>query len=74
MKIITGKVISNKMGNTVTVQTETLWEHPVYKKRIKRSTKYHAHTDKKIKEGTVVKIQEVKPISKTVFWNVVEVL
>ena len=74
MKTVIGKVKSNKMQNTVIVGVETFWEHPVYKKRVKRSTNYHAHTDQKIKEGVKVKIVEVKPISKTVCWKVVEVI
>jgi len=74
MKTIVCKVISNKMQNTVTVQTETLWEHPVYKKRLKRSTKYYAHTDKKVNEGAIVKIEEIKPVSKMVCWKVIEIV
>jgi len=74
MKTVTGKVISNKMQNTIVVSVGTFWQHPVYKKRIKRSTNYHAHTDKKIAEGSKVKITQIKPISKTVCWKVVEVI
>lgn len=74
MKTIIGKVTSNAMQNTVTVITETLQEHPVYKKRMKKTTKYTAHTDKKIKLNSLVKIQEVKPISKRKCWKVIEVI
>ncbi len=74
MKTVIGKVTSNKMKDTVTIMVETLWEHPVYKIRLKRSTKYHAHTEKAIKEGALVKIEQIKPISKLVCWKVTEVL
>jgi small subunit ribosomal protein S17 len=74
MRTLVGKVISNKMDKTISVLVERLWEHPVYKKRIRRSRKYLVHTDKKIAEGKFVKIGEVKPISKNKNWKVIEIV
>lgn len=74
MKTLIGKIVSNKMEKTVTVIVEGLWEHPIYKKRIKQSTKYLAHTEDKLTDGQVVKIAEVRPISKRKSWKVLEVL
>ncbi|NMB56948.1 30S ribosomal protein S17 [Candidatus Beckwithbacteria bacterium] len=74
MKTLTGKVISNKMENTVTVLVENMWQHPVYQKSIKRSKKFLAHTDKKITEGKFVVIAETRPISKRKNWKVLEVI
>ena len=74
MKTLTGTIVSNKMDKTVVVYVERLWEHPVYKKRVKRSTKFSAHTDKPIKEGKTVVIAETTPISKTKRWKVIEVV
>jgi small subunit ribosomal protein S17 len=74
MKTLTGTITSNKMEKTVVVNVERLWQHPVYKKRVKRSTKISAHTDKPLKEGQTVTIAETTPISKTKRWKVVEVI
>ena len=74
MKTLTGKIVSAKTENTVTVLTERLWEHPIYKKRIKRSKKYLVHTEDKLTEGQIVKIAETRKISKNKNWKVIEVL
>lgn len=74
MKTLTGKIVSNKMEKSVVVYIERLWEHPVYKKRVKKSTKLTAHTDKNLKLGDTVIIAETSPISKTKRWKVIEVV
>lgn len=74
MKTLTGTVTSNKMTQTVVVKVEHMWQHPVYKKQLKRSQKYMAHTDKSVAIGKVVRIGETRPISKNKSWKVVEVL
>ena len=64
-KIYTGKVISNKMDKTVVVAVTRLFQHPVYKKTVKRVTKFKAHDDKnKCHIGDTVKIIEIRPLSK----------
>ncbi len=71
-KVKTGKVISNKTINTITVAVERMKTHPLYSKRFRVTKKYHADTDGKSFEiGDVVTIEEVKPISKTKTWKVV---
>jgi small subunit ribosomal protein S17 len=74
MKVIVGKVVSNKMDKTVTVEVESMWEHPLYHKRITRSQKYLAHTEKKVAEGKTVKISQCRPVSKHKAWKVIEVV
>ena len=75
MKTLTGKIVSVKTQNTVSVLVERLWEHPIYKKRIKKSKKYSVHTEKKLTEGMTVKIADAgKKFSKTKSWQVIEVL
>lgn len=64
MKKFTGSVIKAKMPKTVTVLVERLWQHPIYKKRVKRSKKYLVHDEIGVKIGDRVVIQEVRPISK----------
>lgn len=71
MKTLSGKVISNKMDKTVVVLVETKWQHPLYKKTIKRSKKFLAHDETAAQIGDEVTISESKPISKKKRWQVV---
>ncbi|MCB1955679.1 MAG: 30S ribosomal protein S17 [Rhodocyclaceae bacterium] len=70
----TGRVISDKMTNTVTVLVERRVKHPLYGKVIKRSAKYHAHSVDGAAEGDLVEIEECRPISKTKSWKVTKVI
>lgn len=69
-----GKVVSNKMNQTVIVKVERLIVHPIYKKRVKRSSTFAVQTDEPIEEGKTVEIVETKPYSKTKRFKVVRVL
>ncbi len=74
-RTIEGRVVSNKMDKTVTVLVERQVKHALYGKYIKRSTKLHAHdADNSCKEGDVVRVTEIAPLSKTKNWRVVEVI
>ena len=64
-KIYTGEVISDKMDKTVVVAVKRLAQHPIYKKTIKKVTKFKAHDEgNKCKIGDKVSIIESKPLSK----------
>ncbi|MAZ07294.1 MAG: 30S ribosomal protein S17 [Rickettsiales bacterium] len=70
-RILRGVVVSNKSDKTVTVLVKRKVMHPVYKKYINKSKKYHAHDEKnKCEIGEIVSIKENKPISKTKTWVV----
>ncbi|HAW49358.1 TPA: 30S ribosomal protein S17 [bacterium] len=69
-----GVVISDKQEKTVVVQGETIAQHPVYKKYIKRRRKYYAHNEKGAKLGNKVRIIETRPLSKLKRWRIVEIL
>jgi len=72
-KIYAGKVISNKMEKTVVVAVTRLFQHPVYKKTMKRVTKFKAHDEKnKCNIGDMVKIVGTRPLSKEKRWVVIE--
>ena len=74
-RTIEGRVVSNKMDKTVTVLVERQVKHALYGKYIKRSTKLHAHdADNSCKEGDVVRVTEITPMSKTKNWRVVEII
>lgn len=74
-KVRQGRVVSDKMEKTVVVATETLVEHPLYGKRIRRTSKYHAHDEENdCREGDLVEIMETRPLSKTKRWRVTRVI
>ena len=71
-RVLQGVVVSDKMDKTVTVLVERRVMHPLYKKFIKRSKRYHAHDEaNQHKVGDVVRISECKPISTTKTWEVI---
>jgi len=73
MKALKGVVTSTKMNKTVVVSVERKKIHPIYGKGIKQTKKYHVHDEKGVKVGSLVKIVETKPLSKTKRWTIVEV-
>ena len=74
-KKLVGEVISNKMDKTIVVEVTRLVKHRVYKKIVRRSTKFKAHDEEnKAKEGDRVRIVESRPVSKTKRWKLIEVL
>ena len=73
-RTLTGKVVSDKMDQTITVLVERRVQHPVYKKFVKRSTKVHAHdANNECQIGDVVTVKESRPLSKTKTWTLVTV-
>ena len=71
-RVLQGVVVSDKADKTVTVLVERRVMHPVYKKFIKRSKKYHAHDEaNQFNVGDMVRIRECRPISKSKTWEIV---
>ncbi len=69
-----GIVVSDKCDKTVTVKVDSMVKHPIYKKYIRRSSKFAAHdVDNSAKQGDYVTIQECRPISKSKTWKVIAV-
>lgn len=72
IKIFSGKVVSDKMKDTVVVLVDNYKKHPIYGKYIKRQNKFKAHdAGNKHKIGDTVSIRETKPISKDKHFMVV---
>jgi small subunit ribosomal protein S17 len=70
-----GRVVSDKMEKTVVVSVESVRRHPLYHKRITRSTKFLAHDEQNsCKPGDVVRIEETRPLSKRKRWIVREIM
>ena len=74
-KTRTGVVVSDKMDKTIVVAAETLIAHPLYHKRIKRTTKFKAHDEhNECRIGDTVSIMETRPLSRDKRWRLVEIL
>lgn len=73
MKVYKGKVISIKMQKTATVVVERIVAHPLYKKRYKRTKKYHVHDELGVKVGDAVIFAASRPYSKLKRWKIIEV-
>ena len=70
-RILEGLVVSDKGDKTVVVKVERTFLHPVLRKTVRRSKKYHAHDEANAYHaGEVVRIQECPPRSKLKAWEV----
>ena len=71
-RILSGTICKAMNKKTVVVEVERTFKHPIYKKYIKRSKKYHAHDETDaLRVGDKVMIEETRPISKLKTWKVV---
>lgn len=71
----TGKVVSDKMDKTVVVGVSRLYQHPTYKKIVKRIIKFKAHDEtNECKTGDTVEIVESRPLSKEKRWVVLKII
>jgi len=72
---LVGEVVSVKMEKTVNVKVTRQIAHPVYHKRVKRYKSFLAHVSSvSPKEGDIVKITAVRPISKNKRWQVSQII
>lgn len=74
-KVYQGRVVSDKMDKTITVQIDTYKTHPVYGKRVKYSRKYKAHDENNAaKKGDIVTIMETRPLSATKRFRLLDIV
>ncbi len=74
-KYFTGTVVSDKMDKTIVVSVDTFGVAKLYKKRVKKSTKFHVHDENnQAHVGDVVRFMETRPLSKTKFYTLVEIV
>lgn len=72
-RILVGTVVSDKNDKTVVVEVERRFTHPLLKKTVRRTKKYHAHDEANaFKVGDKVRIEESAPISKNKRWVVMK--
>lgn len=73
-RVLSGKVVSDKMDKTITVLIERRVKHPVYGKYISKSSKVKAHDESnECKMGDLVTIRESRPLSKSKTWVLVNI-
>ena len=72
-RVLQGTVVSDTNEKTVVVRVDRAFTHPVMKKTVRRSKKYHAHdAANAAKVGDTVWIEECPPISKNKRWTLVQ--
>lgn len=74
-RTLTGRVVSNKMDKTISVQIVRTVRHEAYGKYLRRSTKLFAHDENnEAKEGDVVTITPCRPLSRHKSWKLVSIV
>lgn len=74
-RTLVGQVVSNRMDKTIAVVVERRVEHPLYRKYVRKSTKFLAHDENnECAEGDTVAIEECRPISKNKSWRLQRVI
>ncbi len=70
-----GRVVSDKMEKTVVVAVDYLKPHPLYRKIIRRTSRFHVHDEQnECHIGDTVQIGETRPLSRNKRWEVVEII
>jgi small subunit ribosomal protein S17 len=70
-----GRVVSNKNDKTVVVAVDYLRRHRLYRKMLRRTTRFHAHDENnECQMGDLVRIVESRPLSRLKRWRVEAVL
>jgi small subunit ribosomal protein S17 len=74
-KVLSGRVVSNKMVKTIVVRVERTVQHPLFKKFVRRHKKYYAHdAENTCNIGDWVRITECRPLSKQKRWRLTEIV
>lgn len=74
-KVKTGQVVSDKMNKSIVVSVERRIRHPLYKKYVKKTSRFLAHDENnECGIGDTVKIMETRPLSKLKRWRLLEVV
>ena len=74
-KTMIGQVVSDKMDKTIVVAVKDSYQHPLYKKTMKRTYKLKAHDENnECGIGDTVEVMETRPLSKDKRWRLVEII
>ncbi len=70
-----GVVVSNKMDKSIVVAVKRKVKHPIYGKFVNKTTRFVAHDQENTCNiGDTVRIGEIRPLSKTKNWRLIEVV
>ena len=70
-----GEVVSTKMNKTIVVKVDMKKAHPLYRRVIASSKRFHVHDEEnKALLGDVVRIEETRPMSKLKRWRLLEII
>ena len=70
-----GQVVSDKMDKTIVVAVEDCYQHPLYKKTMKRTYKLKAHDENyECGIGDTVEVMETRPLSKDKRWRLINII
>jgi small subunit ribosomal protein S17 len=74
-KSMVGIITGTAMKKTVTVAVDRLVQHDLYKKTLRRTSKFMAHDEENsCGVGDRVRIVETRPLSRRKCWRVAEIL
>lgn len=74
-RVLTGKVVSDKMQKTRVAEVERFPTHPIYKKVQSRRKRYKFHDEQELsKAGDLVRIVECRPMSRDKHFRLLEVV
>lgn len=74
-KVRQGVVVSAANDKTIVVEIKERKPHPVYKKMMTTSKKFHAHDEaNEAGVGDTVRIAETRPLSKMKRWRLLEIV
>jgi small subunit ribosomal protein S17 len=74
-RTLQGRVVSDKMNKSITVEVERRVKHPIYGKFVRKTTKVHAHDENnECQIGDVVVVEQCRPLSKTKKWRLIKLV
>jgi small subunit ribosomal protein S17 len=73
-RTVTGRVVSNKMNKTISVEIVRRVKHPIYGKYVMKTSRVHAHDENnECNQGDLVTVAEHRPLSKTKTWTLLRI-
>ncbi len=74
-KVREGVVVSDRMDKTAIVEAVERVRHPRYDKTVQRKSRLAVHdADNELGIGDLVRVAEIRPLSKTKRWRLVEIV
>lgn len=74
IRTVSGRVVSNKMNKTISVEVVRRVKHPIYGKYVMKTSRVHAHDENnECNQGDLVTVAEHRPLSKTKTWTLLRI-